>query len=227
MLDLTPITSTSVTDQVEQKIINYLKEKQLRPGDPLPKEQEFATALGVSRNVVREALSRFRMLGMIESKKRRGIILTQPDILGSFERVLNPLMLDSKTLKDIFELRLILELGLSDLIFYKLKPKDIDDLEIIVNDSRLAINKELAEITFHSKLYQMTNNDTYLRFQKMLLPIFKYVIDYETAKKDQVEVGSVTHKDLVEIIKRGDSDEFRMGMREHLSPHFKRLKDLK
>jgi GntR family transcriptional repressor for pyruvate dehydrogenase complex len=223
MLDLTPIASTSVTDQVEQKIIDYLKDKQLRPGDPLPKEQEFATALGVSRNVVREALSRFRMLGMIESKKRRGIILTQPDILGSFERVLNPLMLDSKTLKDIFELRLILELGLSDLIFKNLKSRDIKDLEMIVNDSNLAVNKELAEITFHSKLYQMTNNNTYLRFQKMLLPIFKFVIDYESTNKERVEVGNVNHKDLIDLVKDGDAEKFRSGMREHLRPHFNRL----
>ncbi len=226
MLDLTPISSTSVTDQVEQKIIEYLKEKQLRPGDPLPKELEFATALGVSRNVVREALSRFRMLGMIESKKRRGIILTQPDILGSFERVLNPLMLDSKTLKDIFELRLILELGLSDLIFKNLKSRDIKDLEMIVDDSKLAVNKELAEITFHSKLYQMTQNNTYLRFQKMLLPIFKFVIDYESSNKDRVEVGNVTHKDLIDLVKDGDPEKFRTGMREHLRPHFNRLGNL-
>src|SRR3546814_8347074 len=50
---------------------------------------ELAEALDVSRNVLREALSRLRMLGMIETKKKRGMILAEPDILGGFERVMD------------------------------------------------------------------------------------------------------------------------------------------
>ena len=59
----------TLVDQVEQSLIDYFKEKGLRPGDSLPNELELAETLGVARSVVREALSRFKMMGMIEKVK--------------------------------------------------------------------------------------------------------------------------------------------------------------
>ena len=105
-----PIDNLSLVDKVEARILAFFKENGLRPGDAIPKELEFAESLGVSRTVVREALLRLRTLGLVESKKHRGMILTQPDVVGSFERVLDPTILDESTLKNLFELRLILEM---------------------------------------------------------------------------------------------------------------------
>ena len=108
--------------------------KSFKPGDALPKELELAKALGVSRNVLREALSRLRMLGMIETRKKRGMILSRPDILGTFEKVLDPLIIDKDTLQDIFELRLVLEMGLADLLFIRKTDKDVDELKLLLKE---------------------------------------------------------------------------------------------
>ena len=78
------ITQKTMADIVEVRLREYLKKKSFKPGDPLPNEMQLAESLGVSRNVVREALSRLRMLGMVETKKKRGMVLSRPDILGSF-----------------------------------------------------------------------------------------------------------------------------------------------
>lgn len=225
-IDLARIESSTMADVVELRLREFLKKKSFRPGDALPKEQELADALGVSRNVVREALSRLRMLGMIETKKKRGMVLAQPDILGSFERVLDPLILGEETLQDIFELRLVLEMGLADLIFLRKTDDDIRELEEIVKKEVNQVQKPFLvknEIAFHGKLYQMTGNKTYLRFQSMLLPIFEYVLDYEIKINGKVEVGKVTHRDLVQLLKTGNAEDFRQGMKEHLRPHFSRL----
>ena len=68
----------TLVDQVEQRLISYFKEQGFRPGDSLPHELELAEALGVARSVLREALSRFKMTGMIESRTRRGMFLVVP-----------------------------------------------------------------------------------------------------------------------------------------------------
>lgn len=216
-----------MADVVELRLREYLKTKALRPGDPLPKEQEIADALGVSRNVVREALSRLRMLGMIDSKKKRGMILREPDILGSLERVLDPLMMSRDTMQDLFELRLVLEMGIADLIYPRMKRQDLDELQSIVDHEINKIQKPFRvehEVAFHGKLYRMTGNDTFIRFQNMLLPIFQYVVEYENRINGKTEVGKVTHADLVELLKSGGPEDFRQGMKEHLRPHFERLK---
>ena len=74
-----PLENISLVDRVEKRIINYIKENGLKVGDALPKEMEFAESLGVSRTAVREAMLRLRTLGLVESKKHRGMVLLEPD----------------------------------------------------------------------------------------------------------------------------------------------------
>lgn len=222
--DLEKIAHKTMADIVELRLREYLKAKSFRPGDALPKELEIAEALGVSRNVVREALSRLRMLGMIETKRKRGMVLTSPDIMGSFERVLDPLFIDEETLQDIFELRLVLEIGLADLLFLRKTKEDIDELEEIAKKQKTTTGQHTfrikSEIDFHGKLYRMTKNPTLQRFQDMLLPIFGYLVSLEKVPI----VGSVSHLDLVNILRKGTKEEFRKAMMKHLEHHFKKIK---
>src|SRR3546814_15302141 len=112
------------------------------------------------------------MLGMIETKKKRGMILAEPDILGGFERVMDPLILDQKTLQDLFELRLVLEMGLADVLYTRMTDQDLKELEQMV---RKEVNKVQLpfkvkyEIAFNVMLYQMIGNEKLTRFQTMIL----------------------------------------------------------
>src|SRR5215217_265452 len=90
---LSPVSNLSMTDRVENSLRQYFEDNKFKPGDPLPNEMDMATQLNVSRNVVREALSRLRMLGMIEARPRRGMVMAQPDLLAGIEKVLNPMIL--------------------------------------------------------------------------------------------------------------------------------------
>ena len=220
--DLTPIATSTRADIVEIRIREYLSNKKLKTGDTLPTELELAEALDVSRNVLREALSRLRMLGLIETKKKRGMVLSAPDILGSFERVLNPQLMDENTMKDIFELRLVLELGMADLLYLRKTDKDIAELEQIVKKDKNVDLEEFRisqEIAFHGKLYEITGNTTLKRFQTMLMPIFGFVL----SNSHHSIKSKVSHSDLVQILKNGDRDSFSKAMREHLRPHLEFL----
>ena len=222
--ELKRIDQKTMADVVEVQLRDYLKKKSFKPGDALPNEMQLAASLGVSRNVVREALSRLRMLGMVETKKKRGMVLSRPDILGSFERVLDPLIIDDTTLQDIFELRLTLELGLADILYLRKTKKDVEELEQIAKNQKVDSGKLTFriknEIAFHGKIYQMTGNDTLKRFQNMLLPIFGYLVSLEKVPI----IGKVTHMDLVNILKNGTKEKFRQGMLQHLQHHFDKLR---
>lgn len=222
--DLQRISTETMADVVELRLREYFKKKSFRPGDALPKEMELVEALGVSRNVVREALSRLRMLGMVETRKKRGMVLAQPDILGTFERVLDPLIIEKNTLQDLFELRLVLEMGLADLLYLRKTDKDIAELAKIAEDEGHEGEKKFRvknEIAFHGKLYEMSGNHTLKRFQVMLMPVFGYVTTLE--KSAEYKVGTVNHKDLVNILKTGTKEDFKEGMYSHLKPHFDSL----
>ena len=217
-----PIGTISLVDQVEMRLREYFIQENLQPGDPLPKEAELAEDMGVSRTALREGLARLKTLGLIESRRNRGIILTRPDILGSIERVLEPTFLDSTTLQEVFELRLVLELGISELLFLRKSKKGLVKLEEIVQkeentDDRLLKTK--CDADFHATLYKISGNQTILRFQKMLQPIFNYVYNGTIVSRSEVK-NPVLHRDLLEILKNGNSAQFRDAMKVHLQVYF-------
>ncbi|HTH30481.1 MAG TPA: FCD domain-containing protein [Lacibacter sp.] len=224
---LKTIETSSLVDKVEANLVELLQQQKLKVGDSIPKEIELAEALGVSRTVIREALLRLRMMGLIESKKKKGAVITSPDIFGNLSKSMNPHILDPGTLREVFEIRLVLEIGMADFLFHRLTKADIKELKQIVANEPPAAQDHLFnvehEIAFHGKLYEITGNETMKKFQKMLLPVFDYVHNSGLLKKQTALKTFVSHKELVEILENGTPEQFRNGMRNHLENHFARL----
>ncbi|ATP57649.1 GntR family transcriptional regulator [Pedobacter ginsengisoli] len=221
------IDTSSLVDRVETKLVELLQAKQLKIGDSIPTELELCTSLGVSRTVVREALLRLRLMGLIDTKKKKGTVITSPDIFAILGKSMNPYILDEETLREIFEIRLTLEIGMADFIFRNITPENIKELKAIVaNEPEVAKDYLFDidhEIIFHSKLYEITGNQTMKKFQKMLLPIFDYVNNSGMLKKPTTYGKFVSHKGLVDILENGSPELFRNAMRNHLENHFLRL----
>jgi len=217
------IVSITMTDQAERRLREYFVDKGYKIGDTLPKEMELAEALGVSRSVIREAMSRLRMLGLIDVRKRRGTVLTEPDVLGGMERILDPNLLGKNTLQRLFEVRLMLEMGLGDFLYPRIQPGHLKQLDNIVLEERAARDKASLvrlDIQFHATLYEITGNPVLIRFQHMLQPIFQYVLDYREAIHQPGAAPRVTHGDLVDTLRRGNPASFREAIRAHFEHHF-------
>lgn len=224
---LKTIDTRSLVDKVEDGLVKLLQEKKLKIGDSIPKELELAETLGVSRTVIREALLRLRMMGLIDSRKKKGSVITSPDLFGILGKSMNPHILDQETLKEIFELRLVLEIGMADFLIKRITKDDITELKEIVSNEPPAAQYHLFnidhEIAFHGKLYEITGNETLKKFQKLLLPVFDYVHNSGLLKKQAELKTFVSHKGLVDILETGTPDDFRTGMRSHLENHFIRI----
>lgn len=221
------VDTSSLVDKVEQNLIELFIEKNFKVGDSIPNELELTKAMGVSRTVIREALLRLRMIGLIDSKKRRGSIITSPDLTSILQKSLNPQMLDEATLKEIFEMRLSLEIGMADFIMQRVTKKDIADLRHIVESEPEKAQAHLfeieQEIKFHGRLYDITGNETLKNFQKLLLPVFIYVHHSGLLKKQITMKKFVSHSGLVDLIEKGSAEMLRNGIRNHLENHFSRL----
>ncbi|PST82060.1 FadR family transcriptional regulator [Pedobacter yulinensis] len=222
-----PVDTSSLVDKVEANLVRLLQERKLKIGDPIPTEIDLSKSLGVSRTVTREAILRLRLMGLIETKKKKGSVITSPDIFGLMSKTMNPHILDQETLKGIFEIRLALEIGMADFLFQRITPQDLQELkEIVKNEPETAQNHLFRidhEIIFHGKLYEITGNEALRTFQKMLLPVFDYVHNSGLLKKHTQLHKFVSHKGLVDILENGSPELFRNAMRNHLENHFVRL----
>jgi len=126
---------------------------------------------------------------------------------------------------------------MADLLFHRITKEDIQQLKNIVADEPPVTQYHLFkppvtqyhlfnvehEIAFHGKLYEISNNLTLKKFQKMLLPVFDYVHHSGLLKKQSLLKTFVSHKELVDILEHGDPEKFRNGMRSHLENHFARI----
>jgi len=226
---LRSVDTSSLVDRVEKNLIELFIEKEFKVGDIIPTELELKEAMGVSRTVIREALLRLRMIGLIDSKKHRGAVITSPDLTTILQKSMNPQMLDASTLREIFEMRLSLEIGMADFIIQRVTPKDIAELKLIVKSEPKKSQAHLFqiehEIKFHGKLYDITGNETLKNFQKMLLPVFDYVHQSGLLKKQVVLNQFVSHAGLIELIEKGSAEKLRNGIRNHLENHFSRIFD--
>lgn len=227
--NLKSVDTSSLVDKVEKQLVELLQQRKLKVGDVIPKELELAESIGVSRTVIREALLRLRIMGLIESKKKKGSVITSPDLFANMNKSMNPHILSQETLKEIFEIRLVLEIGMADILFHRITPADIAELKKIVNNEPPKTQYHLFniehEIAFHGKLYEITQNETLKKFSSMLLPVFDYVHNSGLLKKQPKLKTFISHKELVKILENGTPEQFRNGMRNHLENHFARLFD--
>ena len=226
----------NLVEQTQRDILNYISS---HPDcKQLPKEQQFVEILGVSRVVVREALSRLRALGIIETRKKKGTELVTPDVFSVIKTIIGSGLLDKESLRDLYQLRLMLEIGAADFIFQGKTQKQMEEMDGIiarevalekqmneaVNDmQRYEVAKQLTEvdILFHSKLFEMTGNKSLMDFQYILRHLF--TLYFPKIKTDYHQRNVVSHVGLFNLLRTGTPDAFRMAMRLHLSTQFENM----
>jgi GntR family transcriptional repressor for pyruvate dehydrogenase complex len=223
---------TTLADHVEEEIIQYIKSHDLHLGDSLPNEMEFSRMLGTSRNVIREAMSRLRMLGLIQTRSKRGIIITEPGLLTGFKKALEPQLLSVNTIKQMMGMRISLEIGIAEFLFENVSDKHILELEMIVSRQQaIGINNLSVEdeVLFHTKIYEIAGNEFILQFNAIMHPVFEFSkhnyesffkpINQELQKKNEI----IGHADLLQFIINRDKEGYQKAMRLHLQPYWEFL----
>lgn len=227
----------SLAEQTQQQILEYIANNK---SSQLPKESEFVDLLGVSRVVVREALSRIRALGLIETKRRKGTVIVQPQIFGGLKEIIESGLLDKDTLRDLYQLRLMIEIGMADFVYQNRTPENMAKLESIVareveleESLMLATDDEQSrqfaeqlkdvDIQFHATLFDMTGNKSLVNFQYLLRHLFSL---YRPRQKKEFHHRTiVTHVGLYNLLRDGTVDSFRTAMCLHLKTQFDRLEE--
>ena len=74
--------------QAFREIRSYIIRNELKAGDLLPTEQNMCQMLGVSRNVLREAIKSMELMGMIQSVPGRGTMIKEFNLDFIFQNVL-------------------------------------------------------------------------------------------------------------------------------------------
>lgn len=206
----------SQIENVQERILDYIREKGYEYNSVLPKEEEMAQELGVSRVVVREAYSGLRSLGFIETKRKKGTMFIKPKVFGVLKYVIQSGLLDKDSIRDLYELRLMLEVGMADLVVANRSEEKIAELEALVEQEEICEDSTKLkdiDIQIHTVMYNMTGNRSLEYFQHLLHQLFAL---YTPKPSGWIKNEMMTHRTLVSLLKKGDPELFRSAMRIHL-----------
>lgn len=205
----------TLAESVAQSILQYVQREQLAPGDPLPKEEEIAAQLNVSRHIVREGISGLKTLGVIESRKRKGMFIKHR--LNAFESVrklADAHLFSEEECRQFMQIRVIMEMGMVNYIWKHRTADDIAELKRLAQNSTVSVIQ--YEIEFHSKLFSMGGNGIASQFQSILISAFD---KHFHIPAHDVSYDIPTHLKICEILENGTLEEFRNQMEKHFEAY--------
>ena len=213
MVELTELRSTTLADGVETSLLDYIRRSGLNPGDMLPKEEELSEQLKVSRHIVREGVSRLKTLGLIESRKRKGMILTRPNVFAGVSKLAEARLFSENECREFMQMRAYMELGMAESIFQRKTPENLKELRKLAGSRRKHPTME-EEIAFHSKLVSIGGNATGGEFLKILTTAFTYIFEQGAGKH-----VTPFHTDLCDALEGDSWEEFYQTMKAHFKPY--------
>ena len=126
-LPAAPRRRSSLAQEVVDALTAQIDAGTLRPGDKLPTETEVMLSQGVSRTVVREAISRLQAARLVETRHGIGTFLLEAPESNHFQIDTSSIM----TMLDvmaILELRISLESECASLAAQRATPDDLEAL---------------------------------------------------------------------------------------------------
>lgn len=205
---------------VADSIMAMITAKRFSEGDQLPGENELAKELNVSRNTLREAIRILSAYGFLEIQRGKGTFVAPAAAKGRLEKPLNPLDYAKASLKDLYEIRLILE---PEAVYLAAQRGSDGEIQDIVRLGKIVEQQILAgedrtdeELAFHAAIAKATHNSVMMT----LLPyvheaILKGVI-LSTVYDKVVQETLADHKMIIEFLEQRNAEGVRAAMRIHL-----------
>jgi len=222
--------SASLAERLVETFSESIRGCTLRPGDKLPTETEIALREGVSRTVVREAISRLQAAGLVETRHGIGTFVLQPANPFNFD--LDPTTI--LTLRDVLamlELRINLEAGAASLAAARRSEKHLVEMRRALDafESNLenpAVTSR-ADYEFHLQVAYATENRYYADVMSRLgtATIPRTRIDLALGNPTEyLPTVQRQHEEIYRAILGRDPASARMLMRLHLSATRERLR---
>jgi GntR family transcriptional repressor for pyruvate dehydrogenase complex len=169
------VKSDKVSQHIIDQIRNAIFDGRLKPGDKLPSERELIENFKVGKATLREALRSLEVLGFLEIRKgvSGGAFVTEVDMTKARDSFTNFLLFKNLSLKDLSEVRLLLEPYIAEKATLAITREDLHRLEKLIKGSEQAIRSDIAfesrkdEIEFHRIIASVTGN-----------PILMFILDF-------------------------------------------------
>jgi len=228
--DRTPKPAAAAT--LAEQICLEVQQRGLREGDVLTTEAELMERYGVSRSIVREAVSRLRALGILHTRQRKGLVVGRANPVAILRLAFPFTGTDPADLQRVAQMRYALELGAVDLAVRHGTPAQHERLATMAEEYAYAVRTEAPTLTmtfldalFHGLILEMSGNDLLAGMHCVLEEHFRIWTEEHGRRNARLgpderrrrgERSIWEHRMIADAFARRDAEQARAFLREHL-----------
>lgn len=215
MLDV--VKTLTVSEAVAEKLLNQISKGKLAWGQKLPSQRKLAKMLNVGTSSLREGLQMLQATGFIEVKRGQGTYITENSSIPLSKNIILSLNIGSNV-KNLMEVRKILEVDIAILAAKKAKPKDIKRMTTYLENYEKFLGKDNLkaseyDLKFHLALVESVDNPLLYKISLAIrTSLEEFIGSIEHTKK-----GLDNHWKVLEAIKAREITKTRDAMRALLA----------
>ena len=228
------------SDLVAQEIKRLITEKNLSPGDRLPRESELQAQFEVSKGTIREALKSLEVQGLvtISTGPSGGGTIVEVPLDRTLQFMQNYLFFKEVTIEDIYAVRLMLEPEMAAGAVPHLTDADFEALEHSISCCDPTSSREdliiqrREDVNFHDIL-AAANPNPFLRFTcELINEMIRQLIVFgnrtpQTEHRRFGEENANYHRDIVDAARERDVERVRALMVQHMQDATRSVKRMK
>ncbi|NMG45254.1 FCD domain-containing protein [Aromatoleum toluvorans] len=228
-----------LSDVVARQLEAWISEQGLKPGAQLPTEKVLCERFGVSRAVIREAVSRLKADGCVMTRQGSGAYVAARPGQASF-RLLRASAggeapadgaVSDREVSDIFELRYLVEVGAAELAAMRRSPAELERMRAALDRMAAALatgaDAHTDDDAFHVAVAAATHNPQIERFQAFMGQQFSDsrapTWNAEGHHSGRARDSQAEHVRIFEAIAAGDAAAARAAATAHLAGAVQRL----
>ena len=214
---LEPVSRQATAGVIAERLRTGIVDGRFRAGDQLG-EAQLASALGVSRGPVREALQRLIQEGLLRNEPNRGVFVEG---------------LDEEEIRDVYYARTIIERAAAARLLERKDAAALDDLEHCLEEMRRAARKRDAiavarwDLEFHKTLTIAARSKRLTRMFETLLTETRIALTSGGGEL-VLDVSVIEeHRAILDALQAGDRRRSLLLVEKHMeSGARRRMKDL-
>jgi GntR family transcriptional regulator, transcriptional repressor for pyruvate dehydrogenase complex len=223
---LSPLApAPNLTSGLVERLTFEIESGKLAPGSRLPTEQALINATGVSRTVVREAISALRANGLVITRQGVGAFVS-PDAQNRPFRIHADELRSINEVLKVFELRISIETEAAGFAAERRTKRHLGDmkrcLRLIDHQIELGQSAADADYIFHKAIFAAANNSYFVQFLEFLgrfiIPRQRIQRGLEDPDQRGIYLKRIQkeHFAIFDAIKAADPEAARKAARAHL-----------
>ena len=225
--ELFHIRRERIADQIAEKLLQLIRNGDLKPGEKLPSEPELMKMFSVGRSSIREAIGALSLIGLITVRPGQGTHVAVPSGRNQAKPIGLMLAVGPDKVREFVEARLELEKIIVRMTAERATEAEIEEIKRYHSRLKPPLKSHRktiqADLDFHAAIAKASHNSVLVRFlSELRLPMRNWIDQSGNFKLIYDKVYD-QHDDIISAIQARSGEKAQAAMQTHLESIGERL----